>query len=654
MARWKNIWTWVMGFFLLSSAHAQQPDLRLAIKRQNNFTFSTSFDLNYQREIGNYRFDLVLHHDNLYNSIRERDRFVQFYIRTRLWQYYRLNDKLEATSWITTDQFVNGQNQRYNFYGGVTYKPLENISLTPLLGYSWDVRSGILDQGFSPAFFASGSYAWPDGLRMRTNIYGRLKFIDPRFQRNLIINSEWSKTIGDYTDAEIGVRIGSNEINDYKSSSIEQIQSDTIRPNITFRYQLRPGWYWDSDNRLSITRRKFDYVLLEGNESEFNDLSFDHIEFRTSQKLSIASQKWLGYLSFTFQQLDRQYELQNSMALRPTEFDRLLLREQQKDFQRELIQWDLYAQLQLNPRNQLTLTGSNQYVQFDTPSTANFDDHDELNYSLALEWKTNWSRNFLTQYKVTGGVRRYSFLFKERSQDNYTQRNLRLDFRYKWNILDNLTMEGKQYIYVTYNVKDFEDINRTDRSTRNLESFLDVKYRPKKRWDVDLSLYRREVHLSFLDWQEFAETPLDTTITYITSLINSWHVLQKNRTRLTFQGGYKHVSQTRKFNSSMTNRENFLVPINLRSRNLQTGLYTGFQLRKKEPASLDLSVWWQIQYQDFRFRETEELTSISASFRQEALEEVIVRFRPFFNLRMNLWLNRNPIRRSKKKRKNKG
>ncbi|MEM8901027.1 MAG: hypothetical protein AAGC85_23150, partial [Bacteroidota bacterium] len=57
LARWKNIWTWIMGFCLLSPAYAQQPDLRLAIKRQNNFTFSTAFDLNYQREIGDYRFD---------------------------------------------------------------------------------------------------------------------------------------------------------------------------------------------------------------------------------------------------------------------------------------------------------------------------------------------------------------------------------------------------------------------------------------------------------------------------------------------------------------------------------------------------------------------------------------------------------------------
>lgn len=644
-----NICLWIMGIFLLSNVYAQQPDLRLVVKRQNNFTYSTTLDIDYQKEVGKYRFDLVFHHDNLYNSIRERDRFVQFYIRTRLWQYYRLSDKWEATSWITTDQFVNGQNQRYNLYGGLTYKPLKNISLTPLIGYSWDVRSGILDQGFSPAFIASGSYAWPDGLKMRTSIYGRLKFIDPRFQRNIVIRSEWSKTIGDYTDAELGISIGSNEINDYKSSSIEQIQSDTIRPNITFRYQLRPGWYWDSDNRLSITRRKFDYKLLEGPEAEFNNLSFDHIEFQTSQKLSIASKKWMGYLSFSFQQLDRQYQLENSMTLRPTEFERLLLREEQKDFQRELIQWDLFAQLQLNPRNQLTLTGTNQYVQFDTPSASNFDDHDELNYSLAVEWKTNWSRNFLTQYKITGSVRRYSFLFQERSQDNYIQRNLRLNFRYKWNILDNLTMEGKQYIYVTYNVKDFEDINRTDRSTRNLESFLDVTYRPKKQWDVALSLYRREVHLSFLDWQAFSETPLDTTITYITSLINSWHVLQNNSLRLTFQGGYKHVSQTRKFNTSMTNLENFLVPINLKSRSLQTGAFTGFQLKKRVPASLDVSIWWQIQYQDFQFKEIDELTSISANFRQEVLEEVKVLFRPFFNLRMNLWLSRPGNTRRRKK-----
>ena len=211
-----------------------------------------------------------------------------------------------------------------------------------------------------------------------------------------------------------------------------------------------------------------------------------------------------------------------------------------------------------------------------------------------------------------------------------------MEFDYRWEALKNLVIDGEQLIYVTYNIKDFEDINRTDRSTRNLESRININYRPGRKWDIQTTFYRKETHVSYIDWAQFAETTLDTIITYIAThkheiqLKSPW----KN-SRLFVDLGYRHFQQSRLFNTSMTSLENLLVPINLKIRNYQTGPQTGIRLVNRSPATLDLSIWWQMQILDFQYREIENFTSISANYKEETLQKQTRIFRPFVKLRMN-------------------
>ena len=165
-----------------------QPQLQLSFLRQNNFTYSTRLNLNYEYQKDKYSLELRIKHDNIYNSSRKESPFIQFFLQTHFWQYYQLDDNWELASWLEADQFFNASTHRVSLYLGARYKWKDILSVTPLIGYSLDYRSLIPDNGISPAIVASARYQWPDGLTMEAQGFARIKYISPRVQKNFRLN----------------------------------------------------------------------------------------------------------------------------------------------------------------------------------------------------------------------------------------------------------------------------------------------------------------------------------------------------------------------------------------------------------------------------------------------------------------------------------
>lgn len=634
---------YLFSLVLLGVAYQQAcgQAVQLAFDRQNNFTYATRLNIRHSLTQGPYELQVALQHRNLLNTNITRNPFVQAYLTTRIWQFYRFTSSspFSAASWLESDQFWTGQNLRYNIYGGLRFQPSQALSIIPLIGYSWDKRRITWDQGWSPALRIAYRYRWPEGIQMETQIWGRIRFISPRRQHNLAVRSNWLSEVSEEASLGIGVEVGSNQIDDYKSQSIERIQSDTVGGYVALRYDLTSHLLWESDTRIRQSRRIFAYRPFGPSKTEFNNQRFNQFDLYSTQRISWNQDKWSGLLIHTFERLNRGYQIENSLEAPAQLFARLEEREQQKDFSRQANSFELLIQRPIKQRHQLAISANNQYIQYDTPAEDNFDDHDELTYGLRLRWTGAWSRRFQTQYSIWGGVRQYAFLFEERSQDNYTQRNLRLDFQYDWQPTNFLSIQGEQSIYVTYNVKDFTDRNLTDRSTRNLESRLRIMGQIRPRWRLEAQLYRKEVHLSYLNWDRFAETPLDTTTIYRLDLDNYLSLKKKwLQRRWRLSAGYRHFTQLRFLNTSMINLSNLLTPINLRIRSHQTGPTLGARMNGRRGTELDLTVWWQWQIQDFKFKAAEQFTTLSASYREDRLQEVEQAFRPFIKLRVGVWL----------------
>lgn len=639
-------------FLLVPLACIGQEDrsmLQLNFARQNDFTFSTSLQNRILVEKGKYELDFLLGHSNIFNLSLENDRFVQLYLQSSIWQHYNLNDKVAAASWIETNQYFDSRNEKVALYGGLRYRPTAGLTLTPLIGYTWDVRTAILgrsepfirvDQGFTPALIALYQRSWPEEkLAVDTRVFLRYKNIAPRQQRNLVFFQSWTKKFEEGVQIEVRGRAGSHELDDYQSNSVKRIISDTLNPEFFMSYTFFPGMEWRSENSFLINRRAFRFQNVAGPDPEENDLVFDGFELASNQRLSYATPKWRTYAAYRYVFSSRKYQLENDLGLNEQDFMAQLDREKEKDYVKNLHNLEFFARRQLDRKQSLALRLVNQYLQYDSPSEINYDDRDELSWVGSIEWQKGWRSNFSTTTGLSANYRHYAFLYGEKSQDNYVQRTLRLDFGYAWNVTPLFRLEGNNGIYVTYNVKDFTDYNKTDRATRNLETNFRAIYRPNRKYTFEASMKRKETHQSYLDWERFTETTLDTNRLNTQEILVRRTLSTNKRSQWNLELGYKHFKQFRKFKASMVGLDNLVQAISLRQISLQTGPRISIGYRDRRQSSVDLGLWFQIQVRKNRFETLPGTQVFGSAYFESELREVSTEVRPYPTVRINYFFN---------------
>jgi hypothetical protein len=652
MRRWRTGFCLTLALLIglpgVLFAQPERPMVKLSFDRQNDFTFSTLLNAWWKFEKGRYSLDLKFNHSNIYNTARDEGHLVQLYFHTDLWQYFRVKKELDATSWLETDQYVNNQNQKISVYGGVRYKPWPFLHIIPLLGYTWDTRTAFLgqstpivrvDQGFTPALYVKSEQTWPDQLKMRTLLVARYKGISPRRQHNLILDHDWVKNFDEGVTLDAGVHAGSHELDDYQGNSVKRILSDSIAPHLNLSYEFYPGLEWRSENSVMLHRRRFLFHNLASDIAEENDLTFQGVEIGSLQRLSMVRKKIRASASYEYLYSTRHYQLENDINLNPNDFETLVAKEQQKDFVKNFQKVEVLVQVPLSKRQMLDGALTNQYVQYDTPSETNFDDRDELSWVASGKWTTRWNKSFFTAVNLQGNYRHYAFLFKQKSQDNYIQRSLRADFDFGWDILKQIHLEGQQAIYVTYNIKDFSDYNKTDRATRNLESNFKLQWRPSARFQAESNFRFKETHQSYLNWEVFSETTLDTN--RILTADNKYKInflRAGKQSQWWLETGYKHFDQTKRFKSNMVGLDNLLKAISLRQISLQTGPLLNVGYRHRNQSTIDLGCWLQIQIHKNKYDVLATDQIFGAAQQEAALREVQVNLRPYFTARVNIIL----------------
>ena len=640
----------LMLFPFLAYGQGEQPALLLQFSRQNDFSFSTLLQSRYSFSTGKYSLDLNLDHTNIYNTSLPSQNFVQLYLHSSIWQHYELSDKVAVASWIETDQYFDTRNEKVNLYAGLRLQPHPSVRITPLVGYAWDVRTAILgrtssfvqvDQGFTPALLAEARHVWEEEeLALRTGLFARYKFIDPRRQHNLVFYQYWLKKFEEGIQLQAGATVGSHELDDYQSNSVKRIISDTVNPSLNLSYVFAPGLEWRSENEALLGRRSFRFQNIVSETPEENDLIFDALQLSSRQRLNYTSKHWRAYAMYEYSYESRNYRLENDLGLNDPDFVEAEEREREKDFLRNWHKWDFMAGRSLGLRHRLEAKLVNQYLQYDSPSERNFDDRDELSWLGALNWQGRWRRSLFTETGLSANYRDYAFLFSEKSQDNYIQRSLRLDFKFGWDVSPFWRIEGDNGVYVTYNVKSFTDFNKTDRSTRNLETNFRTVWRPTAKWQSELSFRRKETHQSYLDWLRFTETTLDTVLLLTIEQRNRYEVdLKQRKSKLLLEAGYKHFNQTKKFKAPMVGLDNAQRAISLRQVNLQTGPRFSFGYRHRNRSEIDLDLWLQFQVRANRFRELEGVTVIGAAYLEEDLRRTNTEIRPYPTLKVSLFFD---------------
>jgi len=604
------------------------------ITRQNNFTTSIQQFFGFYGTSGKTSVFVNQNQELLYNQTLATGRLVQGNAAAQVWIRQASGKRIQPVLWWESDAFLNNRNARSQLYAGIAIKPYDALELIPLYGYNIDVRNGRPDHGASPALFMRWQ---PQKLRdadLAFQGFSRVKYIAPRRQDNHRAELLTAKSIAGNSRVFMNLSAAFHGMDDYQSRSVQRLLSDTLNLQAGFTYTLMPGLLAEGAQRLTRQHRNYRFSHLEKGLPEFNASGFQQDELQSQIKLNLKRNKWMSYIAYEYILINRTYRLENDMQLAQPLYQEQLRREAEKNYRSAFQKWSFFSQYSFSRKHSVELEYSGQYLQYDTPLNTNFDDRDELTYIIRTAWNARWRSNFKMLYEVTGQSRYSGFLSGTRSRDNYYQYNLKFRSAGEWRFHPLWTLSLDQAVYVTYNVKVFGDPQFTDRSARFLEHRADMSGQWHHRWRSTFLAERKVQMLSYLNWEQFSENPLDTT--WFINLQHTTEYMWGGKGRnLTWSlaAGFRHFIQQRHL---IAENKDEIFPnntIRLQMINRQSGPLSDFILRSKRGNRLSISIWWQRQkvFNQSESADADLYPAQAITYRE--LQNVQRILRPYFDIR---------------------
>jgi hypothetical protein len=460
----------------------------------------------------------------------------------------------EWNSLVYTDEKGTGLNNAstYTILGGAEYTPLPALVLTPLAGYRWDMQAGIADRGLAYALGARVPVTEVDGYLISGSGQFREDLLKPRRLEGHVARLGIQKSFSRFTrdSLEAGFTRNRREFYALADSNIESRTEQVFSFANKLDYDLDPSL--STSLFVSINGRGLQKDLRNWNAVGPRDVQFDTRidEFRFDTYAQAGYRSADGRTG-AWMRLFYSERTESHAAQRPAvSSDALDLRfaernrqEQIKDNSSRRTILSGVIGLPLTASDRIDLSGSAGILRYDTPSSANVEDRDELLVAVMLATTHRISRTLTLELGLEGTQSHTVYLLKERSANNSINRVLRLSPRTTFRPASWITSMNAFEVLANYTVYDFE---------QQLASVKSFSYRQFGYWDstsvdlthrigVDLFAYWKVYERGQLKWSEFRERTENSAVeeTYAVQIrFTPWG-------RTLFAVGGRYFGQTR-------------------------------------------------------------------------------------------------------------
>jgi hypothetical protein len=444
-----------------------------------------------------------------------------------------LSDRLRLTGAVTS--FVLSDNRgigisntsSHAVYGGVAWLPAPFLTIEPLVGSRFDTQRERLDRG--PSYWLTVSSTPFDLGGYRSDIDANLQYdrIDPRTQESYAASVMLARAF------DAGSR-NALQLQYYRNRRDFYAEAD---PVISARFQTPFNIESRADNLFSmfdtleyslsrhvqlsfqgnVFTRSIDRSTLYKNVSDLRNSPIDsHIgEFRiegSSRASFLLSPRFTASGTFFYQERDEQHALvaDDGITISPL-FNSLDKIEQRKNnhSRRTSLVGEMTAVV--SGSDTVTVSGSANLLRYDTPSSENDDDRDELLYVANVTTRHRIGQHLSLSVSADVSLLHLVYLFSTRSADNTWNRILRLSPRVWYRPSKEFATSMNFEVLANYLSYDFEYLSATVRSFVFRQfSFVDsTRWAVSKRiglnWFSQLRLYERgELH-----WEAFSEKPVN-------------------------------------------------------------------------------------------------------------------------------------------------
>jgi hypothetical protein len=440
----------------------------------------------------------------------------------------------------------------HSVLGGLDVTPLPFLTITPLLGYRWDNQGTIRDRGMSTTLSARMREVDLDGYRVAGSGQYHQDRLDPRSLANHLGRIGVQKTFSGRTRDSL--EFGFNRL----QRDFYAVADSTIESRIDNIFSFTNLLDYEIDRQLLAT--VFVAVSSRGLDKEFRAVFggapqatlFDTRieEFRLDSYLQAEYRspdgRTAGSLRAGYTERNETHGARAGANLTATQtalFNERDRQEKTKDNLARRTSVSGLLTLPLSLSDRLTVSGSAGILRYDTPSSQNVEDRDELLVAASVATSHRVSPALELGVTLEGMLGHTVYLLKERSANNNVNRVLRLAPRVTVRPGSWFASANSFEVLANYTVYDFEmqQVQARSYSYRQF-AWVDSTVLPLgDRIGVHFFSYIKLYERGELNWKAFTERTEN-------AFADQTYALQLRfspSAALTFAVGMQYFSQSR-------------------------------------------------------------------------------------------------------------
>jgi hypothetical protein len=490
----------------------------------------------------------------------------------------RFDVRVTGSSLFLSDNQITGLNDAAinGVHAGVGYRPTENVTIAPFLGYMIDRQSERIDRGISFLGRLTGNEI--EIAQTMFNVDGQysLQRVDPRTtaSHHLIVHAD--RQFDDQTYMNIRTYYSYTRREFYFAADEATQDAYNVFMNIDQRFDRRIGAAGDINYRLrgniigqfstamdwrTVTRGYFYQPTVPPSSYLFNT-AVDDFELNLRLALNYRfGTRYSGVTHFSYSERSEEHSLGSvDPDIPPTFVDNRAESEFIKNNVAQRTSLATHGTLRLATGHRLTYAGSTSILRYDTPSPQNFDDRDELRILFFIGTSHDLNRYVTLDIAMDALVTHVVYLRAQRSANNNWNRVLRLTPAVTYRPTDRFSTTNAFEVLANYTVYDFEDMVSDLRSLsyRQIGWIDSTTVSFADQWQFRFFSHYRRYERGELRWGTFSERPLQSfeELTIIASIRYDFRP-----DRIAFAGGiryfnrsrYQYVQRDREFESKIRN-----------------------------------------------------------------------------------------------------
>ena len=407
--------------------------------------------------------------------------------------------------WDRQSGLLNDYSTQQAFFG-LEFRPRPRVLLRGELGPKRDKRFSQRDWG--PGWQLLGearALPWQD-YEQDASFFWQKDLLGPRRNEDLRFAYRLDRVFQPGVADTLDVRWDRNRRDNYMNPELdlENFAESALATSNKLYYALNQVWraFWQTEfrqSRVEVRQIESGQVVRRRrrNESDFWNLG----------RILAEGKRWRGFLELSYRSASTRYRL--PVAEEKTPFSSRLAFVAPDNQTRFLSLASRLAGM-ASSRDSVTFGAQISRLQYDTPDTSNFDDHDEFRLDSFFAWKRYLTANLNVAVRAGLGLYHLVYIFGERSADNNWNRVLRLSPSVELRPARGTRLLHRFEVLANYIDYDFESSLEGTRSFvfRRFLAEDSLQLGQNRRLGLLAVVRLQTEENGRLYWDEFAERPL--------------------------------------------------------------------------------------------------------------------------------------------------